>query len=84
MQFLEKGRKIIQNNFPNAAILFRVFISSGSRMSTIILQASISFAQITHLGPILPLDLVTFNKAIAVYSRLEGHHYFLVVEIPFI
>lgn len=50
-------------------------------MSTVILQASISFAQMTHLGPILPLDLVTFNKAIAVYSRLEGHCYFLMVEV---
>ena len=62
-------------------LFFWVFISSRSCLFSVILQASISFAQMAHLRPILPLDSVTFNKALAVYSRSKGQCYFLVVEL---
>lgn len=47
-------------------------------MLYVILQASISFAQMSHRRPVFPLDSV---KALAVYSRSEGCCYFLMVEL---
>lgn len=50
-------------------------------MLSLILQTSISFAEMAHFRHIVPLDSVIFDKVLALPARSEGYCCFVMVEV---